>query len=165
MILTPGRPGHLSLVRACAPLAAEPAARVQLGEDEVLVGVLLGRPYVRTVAASPGRIQVPPLRAAMNFLVLVNEQLVVVDGDEAWLRDVMALHRAGRVESWVVSIGRRSDSDAPSALRAYRVRPTTEDERELLAGLRLHDLEVLLGAPARPRYARLTLAPDPPDGG
>ena len=162
MILTPGRPGHLSLVRACAPVAAGPAARIQLAEDEVLVGVLLGRPYVRTAAASPGSVQVPPLRAAMNFFVLIDEHLVVVDGDEVWLRDVMALHRAGGVESWVVSIGRRPGSDDPSALRAYRVRPTTEDERQLLAGLRLHDLEVLLGTQPRRRHPHLTLVPAPP---
>ena len=165
MSLTPGRPGHLSLVRACAPLAAEPAARVQLADDEVLAGVLLGRPYVRTVAASPGSVQIPPLRAAMNFLVLADRRLVVVDGDEIWLRDVMALHRAGGVESWVVSLGRRPGCDDPSALRAYRVRSTTEAEPQRLASLRLHDLDALLGAPAGRRHPHLTLVPAPPDGG
>ena len=125
MIVTPGRPGRLRLVPPCTPLAPEPAALVQLAEDEVLVGVLVGRPYVRTVGAWPGGVQVPPLRAAMNFFVLADEHLAVVDGDEVWLRDVMALHRAGGAESWVVSVGRRPGCEDPGALRAYRVRPTT----------------------------------------
>jgi hypothetical protein len=159
----PGRRGHLRLVKPCAPLPAAPGAVVQLHTGEVLVGVLVGRPYVRTVDASTSDgIQIPPLRAAMNFYLLAEDHLVVIDGDEGWLADVMALHRSGGVEAWVVSVGRRSGSEEPSALRAYRERSTTAGERERLAGLRLHDLDALLGpAPGHgPPHLRLVPSSD-----
>jgi len=112
----------------------------------VLVGVLLGRPYVRAVPiADADAPTVPPLRAAMNFLLLDEDHLVVIDGDERWLRDVMALHRAGGVDAWVVAVARRAESDAATELRARRRRPTTDAEREALAGRPLHDLDALLG--------------------
>ena len=163
MTPTPGRRGHLRLVKPCGPLPATPGALVQLGTDEVLVGVLVGRPYVRAVdAPTSDGIQIPPLRAAMNFYLLAEDHLVVIDGDERWLADVMALHRSGGVEAWVVSVGRRSGSEEPSALRAYRERSTTAGERERLAGLRLHDLDALLGpAPGHgPPHLRLVPSSD-----
>jgi hypothetical protein len=160
MTPTPGRRGHLHLVKPCGPLPVEPSALVQFCTDEVLVGVLLGRPYVRAVdVPTSDGIQIPPLRAGMNFYLLAEDHLVVVDGDERWLADVMALHRSGGVEAWVVSVGRRSGSEEPTALRAYRERPTTAAERERLAGVHLHDLDALLGPAPGHRRPNLRLVP------
>ena len=145
------RTGHLRLVAPCAPMALTVGALIELARDQVLVGTLLGRPYVRTVTSSSGRApQLPALRVGMNLHVLAGDRLVVLDGDEHWLRDVMALHRAGGVEAWVVAVARRAESDAATELRARRRRPTTDAEREALADRPLHDLDALLGlAPER----------------
>jgi len=127
-------------------MAPTVGALIELARDQVLVGTLLGRPYVRTVISSSGRApQIPALRVGMTLHVLAEDRLVVLDGDERWLRDVMALHRAGGVEAWVVAVARRADIDAPTALRAHRRRPTNDAEREALADRPLHDLDALLG--------------------
>ena len=127
-------------------MAPTVGALIELARDQVLVGTLLGRPYVRTVISSSARApQIPALRVGMNLHVAAADRLVVLDGDERWLRDVMALHRAGGVEAWVVAVARRPDIDAASALRAHRQRPTTDAEREALADRPLQDLDALLG--------------------
>lgn len=159
----PRKRRHLRLVPPCAPLAADPEALVELAPDEVLVGVLLGRPHVRAVAVAVAgdAPRVPPLRAAMNLHLVDEQRLVVLDGDDRWFRDVMALHRAGGVESWLVAVDRRPGAE-PSALRVRRDRPTTPEERERLGQLRLHDLEALFGPTALHRRPRLHLVPSPP---
>ena len=140
------RTGHLRLVAPCAPMEPTVGALIELAPDQVLVGTLLGRPYVRTVTSPAGRTpQIPALRAGMNLHVLADARLVVVDGDERWLRDVMALHRAGGVEAWVVAVARRAESDATTELRVRRQRPTTAAEGVALADRPLHDLDALLG--------------------
>ncbi len=154
---------HRRLVPPCAPLPAEPEALVELAPDEILVGVLLGRPYVRAVAVAIAgdAPRLPPLRAAVNLHLVDQDRLVVVDGDDRWFRDVRALHRAGGVESWLVAVHRRPASE-PSALRVRRDRPTTPEERERLGRLRLHDLEALFGPTALHRRPRAHLVPSPP---
>ncbi len=163
LTLTPPRRGHLRLLPPCAPLPAVPDVLVELASHEVLVGVLVGRPYVRAVSIADigDAPTVPPLRAAMNLLLLGEGRVVVIDGDERWFRDVMALHRAGGVERWVVAIDCRS-GDAPTALRARRERETTAAEQDQLAQQRLHDLDALLGPAALHGRPRLHSVPPTP---
>lgn len=154
---------HLRLVEPCAPLPATTGAQVEVALQQVLVGVLLGRPYVRTIAASDAAApRIPALRAAMNLYLLAEDRVVVVDGDDRWLRDVMALHRAGGVEGWLVAVDRRTDRDDPAALRARRERPTTDRERAGHADRRLHDLSALFGPAPEHGRPRLRIVPSTP---
>ena len=153
---------HLRLVEPCAPLAVTTGARIEVAPRQVLVGVLLGRPYVRTVSASDGDApRIPALRAAMNLHLLAEDRLVVVDGDDRWLRDVMALHRAGGVEGWLVAVARRVGDAAPEALCARRERATTDRERAGHTDRRLHDLDALLGPAPEHGRPRLRAVPPP----
>jgi hypothetical protein len=160
LILTPPRRRHLRLVPPCGPLAVTPHALVDLAPEQTLVGVLLGRPYVRVVTAAGEAPQIPPLRAAMNLHLLDEDRVVVVDGDERWFRDVMALHRAGGVERWLVAVRRAGPS--VTGFRARRHRETSAAERDHLAPLQQHDLPALFGVDAEHRRPRLQLVPPTP---
>lgn len=133
---------------------------VRLANDgDKVTGVFCGEPYAREVIWTGERYETydpkntahqseskrPSLRVAINFFVLTEGALKVIEGGTQWFKDVLKVRDKYGLDKWSFEIERHGDSGDPKT--KYTILPEEKIDDQLRARLtkaELHNLEAVV---------------------
>jgi hypothetical protein len=121
-----------------------------------VTGVFCGEPYAREVIWTGERYEAydaknpahqsdskrPSLRVAINFFVLSEGAMRVIEGGTQWFKDVLKVRDKYGLDKWSFEIERHGDSGDPKTKYTILPEERIDDQlRARLAKVELHDLE------------------------
>lgn len=126
------------------------------GHGDKIVGCFAGEPYAREVHWTGERYEEcsgdgcsycadgkrPNLRVSMNFYVPAERALKIIEGGVMWFKDLLKVRDKYGLDRWTFEIERHGEAGDPKT--TYTILPDeklTEEQREEIAALQLHDLE------------------------
>ncbi len=132
--------------------------RLASNGDKV-TGVFCGEPYAREViwtgeryepydatsSAQQSEGKRPSLRVALNFYVVADGTMKIIEGGTQWFKDVLKVRDKYGLDKWSFEIERHGDAGDPKT--KYTILPEEKIDaslRSTLADVRLHDLEAVL---------------------
>jgi hypothetical protein len=125
-----------------------------------VTGVFCGEPFAREVVWTGERYEAfdpknpshtadgkrPSLRVAMNFFVLAEGSMKVIEGGTQWFKDVLKVRDKYGLDKWSFEIERRGDAGDPKT--KYMILPEEKIDAALrarIAEAQLHDVEATVG--------------------
>ena len=140
---------------------------------EKVTGVFCGEPFAREVVWTGERYEAfdpknaahqadgkrPSLRVAMNFFVIADGAMKVIEGGTQWFKDVLKVRDKYGLDKWSFEIERRGDAGDPKT--KYMILPEEKIDPEVRAKIvaaQLHDLEAMVGGGAEDEDAKKTTA-------
>jgi hypothetical protein len=140
--------------------AADSGVFVRLANNgDSVVGVFCGTPFAREVIwmgdkyefydpESPAHQATgkrPSMKVAINFYVLPQGEMKIIEGSSQWFRDLWAVREKYGLENWSFEIKRHGEPKDPKT--KYTILPEEKlaaEQRERIAKLELHDIETTL---------------------
>lgn len=139
-----------------------------LDDGDRIEGVFCGEPLAREVLWTGERQEAydssnpahrlggrqPSLRVAMNFYVLPEGTMKVIEGGSRWFKDLTRMRDLHGLDRWSFEVQRQGAAGDPRT--RHRIAPVTQLDdtmRERIAGTPLHDLEALTGGKREPAAA------------
>lgn len=141
--------------------ATEGGVFVRLASNgDKVTGVFCGEPYAREVVWTGERYEPfepnnpehqatgkrPSLRVAINFYVIAENAMKVIEGGTQWFKDVLKVRDKYGLDKWSFEIERHGEAGDPKT--KYTILPEDKIDVQLRAkitGLVLHELEALVG--------------------
>jgi len=125
------------------------------GDGDSAVIAFRGKPYPREVVFENGRYQPftaehaahglkPKLRVAVNVAVLPSREVKVFEFSSALLKDITKVRHKYGLDGWAYEVTRHGGAKDPNT--TYSVLPErqlTDEEQQIFARLKLHDLTAL----------------------
>jgi hypothetical protein len=141
---------------------------------EKVTGVFCGEPFAREVVWTGERYEAfdpknpahqadgkrPSLRVAMNFYVLAENTMKVIEGGTQWFKDVLKVRDKYGLDKWSFEIERHGEAGDPKT--KYTILPEEKIDATLrgkIAQGQLHDLETTVGGGADEDDAKPASAP------
>lgn len=133
--------------------------RLASNGDKV-TGVFCGEPHAREVVWTGERYETfdaknpahqidgkrPSLRVAINFFVLAENAMKVIEGGTQWFKDVLKVRDKYGLDKWSFEIERHGEAGDPKT--KYTILPEEKIDaalRQQIAGATAHDLEAVVG--------------------
>lgn len=133
--------------------------RLASNGDKV-TGVFCGEPHAREVVWTGERYETfdaknpahqadgkrPSLRVAINFFVLAEGAMKVIEGGTQWFKDVLKVRDKYGLDKWSFEIERHGEAGDPKT--KYTILPEEKIDaalRQQIAGAAAHDLEAVVG--------------------
>jgi hypothetical protein len=133
--------------------------RLASNGDKV-TGVFCGEPHAREVVWTGDRYETfdtknpahqadgkrPSLRVAINFFVLADGAMKVIEGGTQWFKDVLKVRDKYGLDKWSFEIERHGEAGDPKT--KYTILPEEKIDaalRQQIAGAQAHDLEAAVG--------------------
>jgi hypothetical protein len=133
--------------------------RLASNGDKV-TGVFCGEPHAREVVWTGERYETfdaknpahqadgkrPSLRVAINFFVLAESAMKVIEGGTQWFKDVLKVRDKYGLDKWSFEIERHGEAGDPKT--KYTILPEEKIDaalRQQIAGAQAHDLEAAVG--------------------
>lgn len=143
--------------------SANTSVFVKLANDgDKVVGIFVGEPHAREVHWTGARYDEctvdkrcahcaegkrPSLRASMNFYVLADKAMKVIEGGTTWFKDLCKCRDKYGLDRWSFEVERHGD--AGDTKTSYTILPDeqlTEEQRAGLGALQLHDLKKVMSS-------------------
>jgi hypothetical protein len=143
---------------------------VRLANDgEKVTGIFCGEPYAREVVwtgeryeafdaknpAHQGDSKRPSLRVSINFFVISEGVMKVIEGGSQWFKDILKVRDKYGLTNWSFEIERHGDSGDPKT--KYTILPEEKVDEQLrarIAKANLHDLEAVANGTANSTTSR-----------
>src|SRR5512133_2514524 len=124
-----------------------------------VTGVFCGEPFAREVIWTGDKYEIynadnpahqstgkrPSLKVAINFFVLPEGEMKIVEGSTQWFNDLLKVRDKYGLENWSFEIERHGEAKDPKT--KYSILPEEKLDGQLrakIAGVELHDLNAVL---------------------
>ncbi len=124
--------------------------RLTNNHDKV-VGAFCGEPFSREVVWTGERYETynefkhadsrPSLRVMLNFYVPDEDQMKVIEGGTAWLKDLLKVREKYGLEKWLFEIERHGEARDPKT--RYTILPDAQIESAMAADMRRCELPII----------------------
>ena len=131
-----------------------------MSNGDKVTGVFCGEPHAREVVWTGERYETfdaknpahqadgkrPSLRVAINFFVLAEGAMKVIEGGTQWFKDVLKVRDKYGLDKWSFEIERHGEAGDPKT--KYTILPEEKIDaalRQKIEGAQAHDLEAVVG--------------------